>query len=177
MIRADAGYVVARRVIRSARVFRKNAGNGWGDLIVIGFPHQHSPAIQLLRDHSGKSEHGVAHDGLGGLVVGHILHLPVEHEDAAVFPDHDVALADAHIIAGFEIGVGVRVADLGFPVDGEVQSPQIDGLIALRVLGVPVPDQLKGIVGVGHVRIEPVLKVLLLCGRYTELHVEILTAG
>ena len=120
MIRADAGDVIARCVIRPARVLRKDTGDGWRDLIVIGFPKQHPSVVQFFADVAGKGDHGVAHDGLGGLVVRHILYLPVQHKNSAILPDHDVAFLDAHVITGLKIGIGVRIADLGLPVDGEV---------------------------------------------------------
>jgi hypothetical protein len=118
----------------------------------------------------GEGLHGIADNGLCGLIVGHVLHLPVQHEDASILPDHDVALSDADIVTGLEIGVCVRVADLRFPVDGKVQRPQMDGFIPFHILGVPVPDQLEIVIGMGDFRIQPVLEILLLIRGNIELH-------
>jgi hypothetical protein len=55
----------------------------------------------------GEGLHGIADNSLRRLIVGHVLHLPVQHKDATILPDHDVALLDANIIAGLEVTVGI----------------------------------------------------------------------
>jgi hypothetical protein len=45
----------------------------------------------------------------------------------------------------------------------------MDGFIPFHILGVPVPDQLEIVIGMGDFRIQPVLEILLLFRRDIEL--------
>ena len=166
-------------------VVRMNAGRtGIGGVVrPAGVNRPHRRNVRAHRNHPGGLDYlgrlGVQFPGhvplhclhpvvvhrLRSLVIGVLLHLPIQHINIPVFPDYDIALADLVLVGRLEIGVGVRVAYLALPIDGKILGPNKRTFVVRFTLLVPVRNQFKGIGGMGNVRVQELRVIVLQGGR------------